>query len=289
MSFLLQVSFSRRSPRLSFLAFALLLPIGGPALAQRPPSSVPQQSIGGVPPTNTTTLLVSVRDSTGGPMPGGAVVRISSFSQFNMTAATQDGGAASFTGIPVGEYEVVAEAPGYATATEHASIVTGSLMSNVYVYMHPEGETNPADSHSGKPLMTPRLQSEIDKALEKMRKQQFDQASAHFAKAEKMAPGNPDVQYLIGMMEYQQAHYEQARAKFEKALSIYPTHERALVLLGELQLRSSQSAQAVQTLEKAFQVNGADWRVHYLLSSAYSSQKEASVLPTKHLFDHHRP
>src|SRR4029077_16107482 len=166
--------------------------------------------------------------------------------------------------------DIVVESSGFAVASESASILAGSSNFTVYVYLHPEGEIAPP----GKPALSPRLQAEIDKGLEKIRKQEFDQARKHFDKAEKMAPGNPDVQYLIGMMEYQQSHYEQARAKFENALSIYPTHERALVLLGELQLRAGQPDKAVQTLEKAFQVNGADWRVHYLLGSAYSSQRD---------------
>jgi tetratricopeptide (TPR) repeat protein len=254
---------------------ASLLWLALPAFAQRPSGNLPQQGLGGAPTPTFTTLLVSVRDPSGGPLPTSALVRISSnFTQIRMTAATQDGGAASFPGIPVGDYDVVAEAPGYVTATERASLLGGAMNFTVYVYLHPEGDVTPTDPHSGKPRMSPRLQSEIDKGFEKLRKQQFDQVRTHFEKAEKMAPGNPDVQYLIGMMEYQQAHYEQARARFEKALSIYPTHERALVLLGELQLRSGESAKAVQTLEKAFQVNGADWRVHYLLGSAYASQKD---------------
>ena len=251
---------------------ASLLP-GSVALAQRPNAA--SQTLGGVSSPNFTTLMVSVRDSVGGPLPTNALVRISSnFTQVRTSMPTQEGGTASFSGIPVGDYEVVAEAPGYTTTTERASILMGSTSFTVYIYMRPEGEVIPADPHSGRPVMTPRLQEEIDKGLEKVRKQQFDQARKHFDKAEKMAPGNPDVQFLIGMMEYQQSHYDQARAKFENALSLYPTHERALVLLGELQLRAGQSDKAVQTLEKAFQVNGADWRVHYLLGSAYASQKE---------------
>ena len=89
-----------------------------------------------------------------------------------------------------------------------------------------------------------------------------------------MAPGNPDVLYLMGMLEYTQQHYDLARMKLEAAISIFPTHERALVALGELQLRTGQPVQAVQALEKAYQVNGADWRMHYLLAYAYAEQKE---------------
>jgi tetratricopeptide (TPR) repeat protein len=249
-----------------------------PALAQRPgaPGVVQPGQTGGSLNSSFTNLLVSVRDSTGGPMSVNALVRIfSNFNNIRMTAPVQDGGAASFSNIPAGDYEVVAEAPGYVAATEHADILLGSTSFTVYVYMHPEGEVSPSDPRA-RPLMTPKLQSEVDKALEKMRKQQFDPALAHMSKAEKMAPGNPDIQYLTGMVEYQQGHMDLAQARFEKALSIFPTHERALVLLGELQLRAGQPEKAIQSLEKAFQVNGADWRAQYLLGSAYLSQKDSA-------------
>src|SRR5579859_5866227 len=85
--------------------------------------------------------------------------------------------------------------------------------------------------------MTPKLQSEIDKAVGKMRRQQFHEAQNHFEKAAKMAPGNPDVQYMWGMLDYYQQHYDQARTKLETAISINPNYERALVSLGEIQLR----------------------------------------------------
>jgi tetratricopeptide (TPR) repeat protein len=122
--------------------------------------------------------------------------------------------------------------------------------------------------------MTPHLQPEIDKGLDKMRRQQFGAARSHFDKAAKMAPGNPDVQYLLGMLEYYQQHYDLARTRLEAAVAIYPSHERALVTLGEIQLRNGQVLLAAQTLEKAYLVNGADWHTHYLLAFAYAEQKE---------------
>ncbi len=66
-----------RLARVTLLASAAsLLWVAGPAWAQRPSAS--QQTLGGVSSPNFTTLLVSVRDSTGGPLPTNALVRISS-------------------------------------------------------------------------------------------------------------------------------------------------------------------------------------------------------------------
>ncbi|HXN53949.1 MAG TPA: tetratricopeptide repeat protein [Candidatus Acidoferrum sp.] len=221
------------------------------------------------------TVVVSVRETSGMPLPGNAFVKLSSdFSGVHLTAPTQDGSTATFPNIQGGEYEIEVNSTGYKTATEHASIMAGGSNFLVFIYMHPESEVATSSRSGGAPIVSPRLQSEIDKGMDKLRRQQYDAAREHLEKAAKMAPGNPDVQYLLGLLEYRQQHFDAARAKFEGAISIYPAHERSLVALGELLLRIGQPAQAAQNLEKAYQINGADWRTHLLLAYAYAAQKD---------------
>jgi tetratricopeptide (TPR) repeat protein len=263
------------SPFAILFALALFVALTvSPLLAQHPGGRPGAR--GSDPPVQSfVTILVSVRESSGMPLAAGAFVKLSSnFSSVHATAATRDGGTATFPNVSVGDYDIEVESSGYQTAREHTSAMIGAPSYTVYVYMHPEGEALSGSVPGGKPTMTPRLQSEIDKGRDKMRRQQYEPARAHFEKAAKMAPGNPDVQYLLGMLEYSEQHFDLARTKFEAAISIYPHHDRALVALGELQLRNNQPAQASQTLEKAFLVNGADWRTHYLLAYAYAGQEE---------------
>jgi tetratricopeptide (TPR) repeat protein len=207
------------------------------------------------------------------PLAGNALVKLYSERGAHLTAPTQDNSTATFPQILEGEYDIEVTALGYKTAKEHASVFAGGTACTVYVYLHSENEDSSPNSGPSKPIMTPRLQGEIDKGLDKMRRHQYDAAHAQFEKAAKMAPGNPDIQYLLGMVEYAQEHFDTARAKFQAALSIYPAHERSLLSLGELQLRTGDAAAAAQTLEKAYQLNGADWRTHWLLANAYAQQK----------------
>jgi tetratricopeptide (TPR) repeat protein len=221
-----------------------------------------------------TTLLVSVREMNGMPLAVSAFVKLSSsFTGLHLTSATQTGSSATFPNLRAGDYEVEVTSAGYKTATEQTSIFGAGSTDTVYVYMHPVGEPSTANPRGG-PVMTPRLQNEIDKGLDKMRRQQYDAARGHFDKAAKIAPGNPDVQYLLGQLEYNQQHFDLARTRFEAAISLYPSHERSLVALGELQLRAGQPDQATQTLEKAYLINGADSRTHLLLAYAYAGQKD---------------
>jgi tetratricopeptide (TPR) repeat protein len=266
---------SRRAPLLAIYLFIVLFASTQvSALAQSAPSAG-AGSHGGLPADMLVTVVVRVRELGGMPLQQSAFVKLSSdFSGVHLTAPTQDGGAATFPSIRAGDYQIEVSSAGYKTTTEQASVMQSFSAYNVYVYIAPESAPGAGEVAPAKTAMTPHLQSEIDKGVDKMRHQQFDAARTHFEKAAKMAPGNPDVQYLLGMLEYYQQHYNLARPKLEAAIAIYPSHERALVALGEIELRSGEAVQAAQTLEKAYLANGADWHTHYLLAFAYAAQKE---------------
>ncbi len=271
---------ARLLPSLLVLS-ALLIPVF-PLRAQRPGGGVPPPTSGqrsGSPGSQVMSeqpvdLLVSVREPTGMPLAGFALVNLSSQRGVHITASTRDNSTATFQGVVEGEYDIEVNAEGYKTATEHASVLAGGTTYTVYVYLHNENEGTAGSAAPSGFLMTPRLQGEIDKGLEKMRRHQYDAARAQFEKAAKMAPGNPDIEYLLGMVEYAQEHFDAARGDFQKALSVNPSHERSLLALGELQVRTGDAAGASQSLEKAYLVNGADWRTHWLLANAYAQQKK---------------
>jgi tetratricopeptide (TPR) repeat protein len=265
----------------ALLAFGASLFLALPLRAQRPAGGTPASPVGqrSANPSSLTSnsapvdVLVSVREPTGMPLAGHAVVKLSSAKGVHLTVSTRDNSTATFPQMLPGEYDIEVTALGYKTTMEHASVFTGGTTCNVYIYLRNESEGSPEDRPPGGTIMTPRLEGEIDKGLEKMRRHQYDAARVQFEKARKLAPGNPDIQYLLGMLEYTQEHFDAARERFQAALSIYPSHERSLLSLGELQLRTDATA-AAETLEKAYQLNGADWRTHWLLANAYVQQKD---------------
>ncbi len=274
----------RRIPLAMFfpgLLAVCVLFLFAPALcAQRPSGGTPSQGAGrGAGPSLTSggetpvDVNVSVREPSGMPLAGYAIVKLSSQGGVHLTASTQDNSTATFPRMGAGEYELEVSALGYKTGSEHVSVFSGGSVCTVYIYLHSESENPLANAAPSGSVMTPRLQAEIDKGLDKMRRHQYDAARAQFEKASKMAPGNPDIQYLLGMLEYTQEHFDAARAQFQAALSLSPSHERSLLSLGELQLRAGDAKTAAETLEKAYQINGADWRTHWLLANAYSEQK----------------
>lgn len=189
---------------------------------------------------------------------------------YHRTVTTRDASTAVFDGLTQGEYDAEASYPGYKTTTDHISVNALGPSMQVYIYLTPEsGQKSQGPTGQGI-VMSPKLQAEIDKGLEAMRKKQFEAARTHFAKGLSLAPGNPDLSYLLGTAELGLNQTDVARQNFEHALTIDPTHERSLLALGELQLRSGETTAAIASFEKAFLKNGAGWRTHLLLATAYA-------------------
>jgi hypothetical protein len=128
-------------------------------------------------PVMRVTIQVSVREANGIPVRGGAIVNLTAeFGSLRLTAATQDASTATFADVAGGDYQIDVSAPGYKSATEHATVVGGGAFFTVYVYLQPEGEVSSGSPYPGAPVMSPKLQSEIGKGLDKLRHRQFDAA-----------------------------------------------------------------------------------------------------------------
>jgi tetratricopeptide (TPR) repeat protein len=216
------------------------------------------------------TVVIGVRDKNGGPVDNPALVRFySNFSSFNITTSTREGASVTFNNVLEGEYEAEVKCPGYKDTVEHISVVGVGAIQSIYVYLTPESEIATSIPVSGPPRMTPKLQSEIDKGMELMGKNDIEGARKHFSKAAELAPGNPDVLYYLATSELGLNQKDSAKKNLEKAVSLAPTHEKALLALGRLQLEASDTASAVKTLEQAYAANGASWKTHLLLATAY--------------------
>ena len=256
----------------ALLAVSFFLVCAEALRAQRPVTTAPPDLVSST--LMPSTVIVNVREANGLLLDEHAFVKVSSAARkYSKTVATEDNSAATFIDVIRGDYDVEVSCAGYKTAIEHVNVGTGGSTYPIFIYLHSESE----EAVNAKPpagmVMTAKLQNELDKGTGKMRKQQYDAARQHFEKAAKMAPGNANAQYLLGMVELSQKHFDLARAKLESALALYPAHERSLLALGELQLQTGDADGAVRTLEKAFAANGADWRMHFLLAQAYSGER----------------
>lgn len=216
------------------------------------------------------TLYVSVRERSGIPLSVAAIVRLSPLTGGqSLVAPVMDASTATFPNIFGGEYEVQVEAPGYETTTERLSVV-GSMSYTAYVYLAPLGTSIDKSKPGSGMIMTPDLQRELDRSFVALNKKDFTEARKHLQKAHKMAPSNPDVLYLLGLIDYTAKDTPSARKQFESVLASYPTHQRSLIMLGQIQVDAGENKEASITLLKAIEVSSVNWQAHYLLAVAYA-------------------
>jgi len=223
-------------------------------------------------------LYVSVRESTGLPVSANALVKLSCpLAGIDVSGAAQGTGAqVQFHNVPAGDCNIEVSAQGYRTAKDRTEI-TQSLTSHnqyVFIYMHPESES--AEAATRPPVVPLGLIKEMDKAMEAMQKKRDAGARKHLDRAAKIAPTNPDVAYLQGMLELDNHNLPVAEQFFQKAVGSSRAQERALLGLGYVQVQMNQAAAAAQTLEKALQLNASSERGHLLLANAYAQLREYS-------------
>jgi tetratricopeptide (TPR) repeat protein len=240
-----------------------------PAMAGSPATNIANGEDQG----SSVNIYVSVREPNGLPLSQSADVKLSCpLAGVSLAGPTKNAAVAEFFHIPAGDCSVTVTAAGFKPSRERTTIAEGYAAHNQYVYVYLRPESEPASAAS-RPVSL-NVMKEIDKSLEAINNNRLDEARKHLTKAAGMAPQNPDVLYLLGMVDYRENKLDAAQQNFASAIARYPAHERALVALGEAQIKSGQYPAAEQTLQKALAVNRSGWRAHLLLANAYAAQNE---------------
>jgi len=224
----------------------------------------------------SANVYVSVRESTGLPVTTNATVKLTCpLAGIDVSGPVQGQGAqVQFRNVAAGDCNIEVSAPGYRTSKDHTEVTQSMTSHNqyVFIYMHPESES--AEAAARPPAVPLGLIKEMDKAMQAMREKHDGDARKHLDKAAKIAPTNPDVAYLQGMMELDHHNLPVAEQFFQKAVNSSRAQERALLGLGYVQVQMNQAGAAAQTLEKSLQLNGASERAHLLLANAYAQLRE---------------
>lgn len=261
----------RRSPRFRLASLLLCsLAVSTSLYGQRStPPSRNQSPMSYNPPA--VAVKVNVRDMRGTPLSVPAIVHLrATVGNFDLNLPTRDGSAAQFSSVLPGQYEIEVRCVGYVTTSEQLTVASIGAEVTAFIYLRSESDTATASAPPAGVVMTPRLQAEIDKGLDALHKEQYEAAKIHFAAAVKIVPTNLDALYLLGTAELGLRQTDLAREQFAAVLRLNPGYEKALLAMGELQLQTGDTTGALTTLEKAFDLNGASWRTHLLLASAYT-------------------
>src|SRR5437899_2338911 len=253
----------RRIPMslLTFLILSLLFPTQGSKATRR--TAVQAQAAGQAP---VTRLIVTVRDEGVANLICLESVTLKHLDIPVFTTGTTMCGQTVFGGLGPGEYTIVVSAPGYLTATERVNLTHGSESEQAYIALKRDSSSSTVVAPQGPPALSPKLQKELGKAVGALQANRLEEAQKHADEAYRLAPGNPEVNYIRGLLADRRGKLAVAQASWEKTLSLDPSHGLTLQALATMMARKGDYPAAKGYLERALQVDANSWRAHELLA-----------------------
>ena len=178
-------------------------------------------------------------------------------------------GRAFFIARGLGEFTIVVDAAGYKSAQKDVSVPVAGRF-EVDVYMQHDLAANESATAPGKPILAPEAQKALSKGAQALREGKLDQAEKEINKAVSLAPGNPDVLYIQGMLYLRQNDWPKAESALQKADQIEPNQARTVSALGMALCNAKKYEAAIPVLEKAIQLEpNASWETDFALAKAY--------------------
>ena len=179
-------------------------------------------------------------------------------------------GRAFFIPRGTGDFTVAVEAAGYKTSQKEISIAVAiQYQEDVYL------ERDAASRDAGAPgaVLAPKAKELLDEGAQALKEGKLEDAQKYIAEAMKLAPGNPEVLYLQGMLFMRQSDWEQAQTTLEKASRMDPNNPKLLAALGMNLVNQKKFAESIPSLEKSISLQPASgWETEWALAKAYYNQ-----------------
>jgi len=253
-----------------FLGVAALLLMPLPGLAQRTAGAPPAPGAG--PDAGfDATVMVLVRDQSGSIGNQMALVTLYRMDGGLVNQGTTQAGQIQFDGVKGGSYVVRVSAAGYDDSQQSLNVEGGVAIAQ-FTLRPLSDATAAAQKPPGMPTLSPKAQKLFSKVIEELRASDLNAARSHLQEVYRMAPGNPEVNYLYGLYEAEANDWAAAKSYWKKTLEIYPKHVGALLQLSQAALREKQPAEALPYLEQATEDAPNSWRPHALKSQALYEQ-----------------
>jgi Flp pilus assembly protein TadD len=213
-------------------------------------------------------INVTVLDSSGHPITVAASVKLL-HDGFQYDQGLTSKGRVFFMTHTMGDYTVVVEAVGYKSAQKDVSVALPSLY-DVDFNLQPDSSPSYTPGAAGNPILAPKAKEDLDKGIRALREGKLDQAESALDQALELAPSNPDVLYVLGVLHLNKHEWAKAQGVLEKATQLEPNSVRALAALGMALCNQQKYAEAIAPLEKTLQLAPpADWQTNWSLAESY--------------------
>lgn len=190
-------------------------------------------------------------------------------------ASVGSGGQVIFRNVRPGDYSIEVEATGYENAQGRAFLPMAGE-ANVEIYMQPESAKTDAVvlSDPGTPVLAPKARKEMDAGQEALAKKDLKEALRHLEKAGELAPTNPSVLYLLGILYSRMDDLPRAEEFLTKATQMEPEQTRSQAALGIILANDHKFDAALIPLEKALELDEKSWEARWALARCYYVQRK---------------
>ena len=131
----------------------------------------------------------------------------------------------------LGDFTVMVDAAGYKSGQKDVSVNT-EMRFEVQINLQRDTSSNVTPGAAGNPILAPKAKEALDKGMQALRDDKLDEAEKALDQAMQLAPNNPDVLYVLGVLDLKKRDWIKAQSVLEKATQMEPNSARTLAALG---------------------------------------------------------
>jgi tetratricopeptide (TPR) repeat protein len=220
-----------------------------------------------------TTLRITVfAESTKTRLDRQSLIKLTNTISQNISwQTTDDRSEVGFGDLPSGRYDVEVSAVGFLTT--HKEFQAGSSFIPVNLEIVLQKDPAAVALSFVDTAMPARARKETKHGVSALKSGKWNEADKRLAAAYKLAPENPDVNFLLGYLYYQKKDFGRASRFLGTAANLSPSNVQTLTLLGRVSLEQEDYGRAVSNLEKAVIADSDYWVAHDLLAASYLKQQ----------------
>ena len=214
--------------------------------------------------TQDGALNIELKDLNGAPIKG-AVITISRVNgeRYRELRTKEDSVHLGDLAAP-GEYSVCVTASGYQPETLRVATNAATPVRLAFELRPLPGQDSAFDSLMA--TLPPKARREVGKAMDGLRGGDLPKAERALGNLQRIAPEQPEVNYLLGVYAAKSNHPDRAKFYWTRTLEIDPQHLRTLFSLCDTYLHEKNLDGALDLAKRAVQSDPSSWRAHALLA-----------------------
>jgi tetratricopeptide (TPR) repeat protein len=185
---------------------------------------------------------------------------------------TEDNAKGVLTNVRLGSYQVDVSAVGYLTAHKELAVMDTLRPSEIEIVLQRDPSAINLDVSDA--IMSPKARKQAKHAISLLKSRNLPKAQKQLDEAYKLAPGSPDLNFLLGYLYYQKKDLAQAGVYLDTAAKLSPHNPQTLALLGRTKLERQDYPAARSALEEAVMADAENWLPHGLLADTYLHERD---------------